>query len=463
MKVSSNHIVMNIFSLKPNWVLLLVFSMGVFMPSCQKDADPSYGRVKIKDYWQQYDQSQVMYDLIKYDMAYVDPYSLFPEEYRAAFKVRHLELLEEFEGRNYGEVLDVLSARGQISAGFAMVMRDATAKMEAALFSSGLMETVGVLDAEVDRIQKMKEISLDDKEAATLILTMMKGTCLYYGEVYGTSLSAFNAGGGVGFRGCSIRERVWCILINGAAGAGAGFLTAVIMSAHLSPDDPLVFAGLVATLAGPAAIVGAAVGAVVGVFSQACCTPDPLNCFAVDGVSLRFASCGAAAEYRVWGFGSDDTSLNWINNGGTPAAATTSVMGMMSATLNISQDAPNIAVDTELTSVCADGTLNTTEFTRNLQIESSAVNGISLVGPTRVSPGVPYVYNGFRLTNRPNYSVQWFVNGGSIVDSFGGQATVQWDAGTTGKWLQMQVTNTCPGGQMALFTLQVTTDNADIP
>jgi hypothetical protein len=206
----------------------------------------------------------------------------------------------------------------------------------------------------------------------------------------------------------------------------------------------------------PAAIIGGLIGALVGLFECPC----DLDCFAVVGLSLKFSDCNPTAEYTVWGFGRDDESLSLDVSGGSVSSFLIPVIdGMRSATFTVTQDNPDVPVSTTITSNCSDGQTNVSqEFIRNLFVLARSVQGVSLAGPDQIAPGFTYTYHGFGLLNNPNYTTRWFVNGGTIINSSNGEATVQWSSNLQNAWIQMEVTNNCSGGQTQVFTLQITGD-----
>ena len=416
----------------------------LFFMSCEKDPDV-YGASEVAPY-DNYDElatiRTTIYEQMKYQLAFIDPYELVPENQRATFQQKYEEDLAVFQGMQLAAILDVYVQQGIISPAFS----DVYTKLMVAYQDDGNASDFAFanqrLDRELAAIKKHPLLTTAEKKQLTTMAAVFQGANQYFLNA-GFLLPDSEASQARG--GCSWKESWGCI----KEYTGTGMLVGFSVGIGMGPGGGVAFG------------VGTAAGFTIGLIqvirgeNGTCCeSPD---CNLVLGVSLRFDDCNPTATYLAYGFGADNTTLDWTNAGGTPLSATTPTSDPR---LVINQDNPTVAVNTDIVAICVDGSTeaNTLSFSRNLAELVKSVSGVNLLGPNQIYPGETYTYTGYGISANSNYTSQWFVNGGTILASSINSATVRWDNDLSEGRLQLQVANNCPGGEQRVFTLNVSGD-----
>ncbi|WP_020536556.1 hypothetical protein [Lewinella cohaerens] len=413
----------------------------LFFMSCEKDPD-SYGAPEAVAYDNYSELTAIrttIYEQMKYQLAFIDPYELVPENERATFQQKFEEDLAAFQGMQLSAILDIYVQQEIISPTFSEVYTKLMAAYQDDANASNFAFANQRIDRELAIIKKHPSLTTAEKKQLTTMAAVFQGANQYFLDT-GFQLPDSQARGG-----CNWRESWGCI----KEYTGTGMLVGFGVGIGMGPGGGVAFG------------VGTAAGFTIGLIqvirgeNGPCCeSPD---CNLVLGVSLRFDDCNPTATYLAYGFGADNTTLDWTNTGGTPASATTPTSDPR---LAITQDNPTVAVNTDIVAVCVDGTTeaNTLSFSRNLAELVKSVSGVNLLGPDQIYPGETYTYTGYGISANSNYNSQWFVDGGTIVTSSYNSATVRWDNDLSEGRLQLQVGNNCPDGEQRVFTLNVSGD-----
>lgn len=416
----------------------------LFFMSCEKDPDGSYALALTT--YDNYDELMTIRTAIteqlKHQLAFIDPYAFVSENQRAEFKQKMETEMAAFQGVQLSEILRTYVQQEVISPSFSA----AYSKLMDAYQNDGSTRDFAFANARLEReLTNIKEnplLTIVEKKQLVTMGAVFQGANQYFLDI-GFQLPDDEASLARG--GCSWKESWNCI----TEYTGGGMLVGLGVGIGMGPGGGVAFG------------VGTAAGFTLGVIqvirgeNGPCC--ESLDCNLVLGVSLRFDDCSPTATYQAYGFGADNTTLNWANTGGTPATATTPTSNPR---LVITQDDPAVAVSTDIVAVCVDGTTeaNNLSFTRNLAALVRSVSGVSLLGPDQIYPGETYTYTGYGISANSNYTSQWFVDGGTIIASSINSATVRWDNDLSEGRLQLQVTNNCPGGEQAVFTISVSGD-----
>lgn len=430
-----------------------------FVSSCEK-ADTGTTTDKLEyDRWDQIDMSNVMYEQVKYNLAYLDPFSFVPEDKREVFEEAFNLQFEELKSLGHERALALFQERGFVSEAYAEELTQSLNTIQRSIRGGDYIDFVSVLttiDQESKGIKNNLALTLEERKVAVSKLSVLEGVVQYFSEIYPSGTTSDNS---IELRSCSFGERLFCIVEGTLTGLFLGAVATLIDNLDTATPIPpgpgqiiaIAFDGGTGLLFG-----GAIAGFIYGAIRGNCCEPD-LECFMIEGVSLQFSDCAFAALYTAFGFGKDDVALNWRNDGGTPSEATTTTARPR---LLITQEANAPFVETIITSVCSDGKVSEPfEISRNLDQLSKDVTGVFLVGPDQIYPGETYNYTGLGINSRSGaYTVRWFVNGGTVVSTTNSDALIQWNQGISNGWVQMQVYNTCTGGISKVFTINVTGD-----
>jgi hypothetical protein len=415
----------------------------MFFMSCEKD--PNYDALELTAY-DNYDQlttiRTTINEQLKHQLAFIDPYEYVPESQRTAFQQKMEADLAAFQGMQLAEILRTYVQQEIISPAFSTAYTDLMAAYQNDGNARAFTFANQQLDRELAAIKGNPLLTTVEKKQLITMGAVFQGANQYFLDI-GFELPDSDASLARG--GCSWKESWSCI----TEYTGGGMLVGLGVGIGMGPGGGVAFG------------VGTAAGFTLGLIqvirgdNGPCCeSPD---CNLILGVSLRFDDCNPTATYLAYGFGADNTTLNWSNTGGTPASATTPTSNPR---LVITQNNPVIAVSTDIVAVCVDGTTeaNTLSFTRNLAELVKSVSGVSLLGPDQIHPGETYTYTGYGISANSNYASQWFINGGTIISSSINSATVRWDDNLVEGRLQLQVANSCPGGAQEVFTILVSGD-----
>jgi hypothetical protein len=415
-----------------------------FFMSCEKDPDGSYALALTA--YDNYDQlttiQTTINEQLKNQLAFIDPYEYVPENQRTVFQQKMEAELAAFQGVQLSEILRTYVQQEIISPAFSAAYTDLMAAYQNDGNTRAFTLANQRLDRELATIKENPSLTTVEKKQLITMGAVFQGANQYFLDI-GFQLPDSEASLARG--GCSWRESWNCI----TEYTGGGMLVGLGVGIGMGPGGSLAFG------------VGTAAGFTLGLIqvirgeNGPCC--ESLDCNLVLGVSLRFDDCSPTATYLAYGFGADNTTLNWSNNGGTPASATTPTSDPR---VVVTQNNPAVAVTTNIVAVCVDGSTeaNTLSFTRNLAELVRSVSGVNLLGPDQIYPGETYTYTGYGISANSNYTSQWFINGGTILSSSNNSATVRWDDDLGEGRLQLQVVNNCPGGEQKVFTIMVSGD-----
>lgn len=419
---------------------MLVF----FFMSCEKDP---YGSVAHElTAYDNYDQlttiRTTINDQLKHQLAFIDPYEYVPANQRAVFQQKMEEELAAFQGVQLSEILVTYVQQEIISPAFSAAYSDLMDAHQNDGNARGFTLANQRLDRQMAAIKENPSLTIVEKKQLVTMAAVFQGANQYFLDI-GFQLPDNEASLARGW--CSWKESWNCI----TEYTGGGMLVGLGVGIGMGPGGGVAFG------------VGTAAGFTLGLIqvirgeNGPCC--ESLDCNLVLGVSLRFDDCTPTATYLAYGFGADNTTLNWINTGGTPTSATTPTSNPR---VVITQDNPAVAVNTDIVAVCVDGSTeaNTLSFSRNLATLVKSVSGVNLLGPDQIYPGETYTYTGYGISANSNYSSQWFVDGGTMISSTYNSVTVRWDDDLSDGRLQLQVTNNCPGGEQQVFTITVSGD-----
>lgn len=433
-----------------------LFLLFFLITSCEK-TDTGFLKESIQyDRWEQLNATDVVYNQVKYDYAYMDPLSFLPEEHRRLFEEAFNLNIEEFKALGYERALDLLQERGVISNAYGDQLTQSIRSIEQSNTGGGYNidfdAVFAAIQAESEAMKTNFALSLEERKLGVLQLSLYEGIAKYFSEVYPNG-NLDNEG--IQFRSCTFWERYWCISQGFFYGVLAGVAVAVGTGAAVVTAP--VTAGTTAAIIGAETfiVVGALLGSAVGAIVD-CCEPE-YECYFIEGVSTRFSSCEPVAEYTAFGFGDQAEELSWNNVNGIPMSVITPVANPRTT---ITQINSNIAVETRVTTVCDDGTEVATNraFTLDLFQRSRSISNFYLSGQDQIYPGETYLYTGIGGGVEVNYDIRWFVNGGVVLSTGNRNATIRWNEGIEDGWVQMEVRNRCSGGEFRLFTLNVTGD-----
>lgn len=446
------------------------FIILISFNACNEDSEALYrdnsNQAKSEyTHWEQIDFSNFVYEQLKYNAAYFKTETLLPQsihdEYMNMFNALQLEV----NNMDFQDAILHLQKKGAFSRNLAKAFIDSQRLFDTYYYDSSIPKLSLVriqINKRIEFLKKSTLLTIEEKKTAVAHLSVIKGILQYFEELFTVNQSITNYEG-VNLRGCSVWDRLRCIIVSAGLGIAGGITIGAIIGGDIGSASEIPGGAEVGSFLGGiiGGTIGGIIGGIVGIFINTCCTPD-FECFAVVGISLKFFNCSSEAEYTTWGFGRDDVTLIWENEGGIPATATTPVIDLRSAKLIISQELPNTPVRTTITSVCSNQQTNAPvgPFVRDLHTLAKSVQGVELAGEDQVAPGFTYSYFGFGLSNNPNYTTQWFVNEGTILSSSNEAVTIQWNSELTNAWVQMRVTNNCPGGQTSIFTLNMTGDGS---
>jgi hypothetical protein len=415
----------------------------LFFMSCEKDPD-SYDALELTAY-DNYDQlttiRTTINEQLKHQLAFIDPYEYLPANQRTVFQQKMEEDLATFQGMQLSEILRTYVQQEVISPAFSAAYTDLMAAYQDDGNATNFAFANQRLDRELASIKENASLTTVEKKQLATMGAVFQGANQYFLDI-GFQLPDNEASLA---RGCSWKESWGCI----KEYTGGGMLVGFGVGIGMGPGGGVAFG------------VGTAAGFTLGLIqvirgeNGPCC--ESLDCNLVLGVSLRFEDCTATATYLAYGFGADNTTLDWANTGGTPASATTPTSNPR---VVVTQNNPAVAVNTDIVAICVDGSTeaNTLSFSRNLAELVRSVSGVNLLGPDQIYPGETYTYTGYGISANSNYSSQWFVNGGTMISSSYNSATVRWDDNLNDGGLQLQVANNCPGGEQKVFTITVSGD-----
>ncbi len=409
------------------------------------------------------------YDLLTYDFGYFEPEDHLPADIKDVYMWAYNGLETMMEGWSFTQKVNYLQQNNFITSIVAQNFLDLETT-----FENGFVSTPD-FSAIISNIQgltssKLADVSLSctDKRNIVAINSIAENYIRFLGDRYGSAAGMGSTQ--ISVRGdCGFWKTLGCLgssMLDGfLIGSGALAFTVPVDGIQLELEDwDVALSTVIAAISTTAPVViavgaffGTAIGLVSGVLNLDDCCPGHLDCRAVIGVAIRFdAGCDPIGNYKTWGFGNDDVSLNWANNGGTPASVSTLTSNPRTA---ITQTNPNSPVTTIIASVCSDGSTDPSiPFVRNLSNMVGGIVNVNLLGPDEIYPGETYLYNGYGVLWNPNYTTKWFVSyNGTLINQTKNDTYVQWDEEMEEGWVELEVTNTC-SGQKVVIHVNVTGD-----